>query len=131
MYGKRYKGGEDSFLVSANRRLIGVADGVGGWANRDVCSGVCAKFLCKAICDLFNSENELSLHELLNQGVKALQEARIEGSTTLCAAKLEPFTEGNQHPKPSSATIKVLNLGDSGCLIVRPHPSDLQKVYRT
>ena len=43
---KRYKGGEDSFMISSNQRLIGVADGVGGWANKDICSGECAKKLC-------------------------------------------------------------------------------------
>ena len=97
MYEKRYKGGEDSYLVSTNRRFIGVADGVGGWANRDVCSGVCAKFLCQTMCDVYNSDNDLSLRELLKHGVKALKEAQIEGSTTVYAAKLEPLSEVNHN----------------------------------
>ena len=65
---KRYKGGEDGYLVSANKRLIGVADGVGGWASKEVCSGVCARFMCKTIGEGFEADNGTSLMDLLLRG---------------------------------------------------------------
>jgi len=49
MFEKRYKGGEDAYLISENKRMIGVADGVGGHIKREVCSGVCSKFLCRTM----------------------------------------------------------------------------------
>ena len=84
---KRYKGGEDAYMVS--NRLVGVADGVGGWASKDICSGVCAKFLCRRIGELFESNNDRTLMDLLEDGVLNLQKAEIEGCTTLVMAKLE------------------------------------------
>ena len=86
---KRYKGGEDGFVVSSNKRLIGVADGVGGWITKDVCSGKCAKFLCLKIGELFEADQGRSLRDLLRDGVNAVTKAEVEGSTTVVLAKLE------------------------------------------
>ena len=85
---KRYKGGEDAFITK--QRLVAVADGVGGWASKDICSGICAKFLCKRIGSLFDADNDKTLMELLQDGVKGLREADILGCTTVVMAKLEP-----------------------------------------
>ena len=38
---KRQKGGEDAWVAAAN--LLVVADGVGGWANRGIDSGLFSK----------------------------------------------------------------------------------------
>ena len=46
-FDKRYKGGEDGFVVAADQRMIMVADGVGGWTRKDVDPGKYSKFLCK------------------------------------------------------------------------------------
>ena len=70
---KRYKGGEDGYLLSSNKRMLGVADGVGGWASKDVCSGKCSKFLCKKMCDLFDADNDLSLRDLLYEAIKEIK----------------------------------------------------------
>ena len=70
---KRYKGGEDGYLLSSNKRMLGVADGVGGWASKDVCSGKCSKFLCKKMCDLFEADNDSSLRDLLYSAIKEIK----------------------------------------------------------
>ena len=49
---KVYKGGEDAF--TASERLIAVADGVGGWANKGVDPGLFSKQLTKDIQQIFN-----------------------------------------------------------------------------
>ena len=87
---KRYKGGEDGYVISDNKRLIGVADGVGGWAKKEVCSGKTSKFLCAKIGQLFKEDNSAGLKDLLIKGVEALTEKEIEGSTTVVLAKLDP-----------------------------------------
>ena len=102
-----------------------MADGVGGWASKDVCSGVCSKFLCRKICELFESDDSQGLKDMLLQGVKGLQKEQIEGSTTVVLAKLEP---------DASATVnmRALNLGDSGYMIVRPQADQtLSLVHRS
>lgn len=48
---KRYKGGEDAYTTSP--KLIAVADGVGGWADRGVDPGLFSKQLCKDIQAIF------------------------------------------------------------------------------
>ena len=52
-FDKRYKDGEDAYLISESQRMIGVADGVGGWSEVDVCSGICSKFLCRKMSEMF------------------------------------------------------------------------------
>ena len=90
-----------------------MADGVGGWASKDICSGKCSKFLCKTIGEFFAADSSRSLKGMLLDGVKALQKAEIEGSTTIVLAKLEPdMTEG--------VTMRTLNYGDSAYMVLRP-----------
>ena len=42
---KRYKGGEDAYLMTPSQRLVGVFDGVGGWGEVEICSGKFSKWL--------------------------------------------------------------------------------------
>ena len=46
------KGGEDAWVASSN--LLVVADGVGGWANRGIDSGLFSKQLVSNIKTLFD-----------------------------------------------------------------------------
>ena len=55
-FDKRYKGGEDAFIISESKRMVGVADGVGGHEKREVCSGVCARYICKFMGNIFEKE---------------------------------------------------------------------------
>ena len=97
-------GGEDSYFISKNNNTIGIADGVGGWAN--IPGGNSAKYSK----DLMNYCNEFSN---LEDPLKILELAfnkmdkNILGSTTVMILKL---IEDN---------CKIINIGDSGCLILR------------
>ena len=44
-YEKRFKDGEDSYMISKDCKTIMVADGVGGWGEMDVDSGLFSRFL--------------------------------------------------------------------------------------
>ncbi len=50
---KRDKGGEDAQF--SNKNLLVVADGVGGWANQGIDSGLFSKELVSHIGDLYNN----------------------------------------------------------------------------
>lgn len=51
---KRYKGGEDSNLITNDNKLIMVADGVGGWGDHGVDPGLFSKHLTKTVESLYN-----------------------------------------------------------------------------
>jgi protein phosphatase PTC7 len=84
---KRYKGGEDALLVSTDRRMLSVCDGVGGWGELDVDPGLFSKHLCATMGDLYDSHPEWTLKTIL---VEAVKKNPNVGSSTAVLAKLEP-----------------------------------------
>ena len=48
---KRHKGGEDAWVI--HDQMIAVADGVGGWAEQGVDSGLFSKQLCRDILTIY------------------------------------------------------------------------------
>ena len=86
----RYKGGEDAYLISDNKRFIGVADGVGGWNSYEVCSGKLSKFLCKRLAELYGADTSRDLKSIFYEGVHDAIKVTEGGSTTMVLAKLEP-----------------------------------------
>src|SRR4051812_43721587 len=48
---KVYRGGEDAFFLAADGRGIGVADGVGGWADAGVNPAIYARKLMSSALD--------------------------------------------------------------------------------
>ena len=106
--------------------MIGVADGVGGHAKREVCSGKCSKFLCRSFAESNKTDPSKPLREILTAGQKALIDAKIDGSTTVVLARLDPETRFH------SVNMRTLNLGDSAYMIVRPEKDGgLDKVFRS
>ena len=126
-YDKRYKGGEDSFLVSSNKRFLGVCDGVGGWGEVDVCSGKFSKWLTNKMRELYDEQKEeRPLRDIFIEAVKANPNG---GSTTATLAKLLPFEGESQ---TTSAKMETCNLGDSAYMIVRPTTDHkLVKIHRS
>ena len=55
---KRDRDGEDSYAIGADKRMIMVADGVGGWGEVDVDSGIFSRFLSKEIAKIYNEKPE-------------------------------------------------------------------------
>ena len=104
-------GGEDSYFISKNHSVIGVADGVGGWAN------VPGSNAAKYSRDLMKYANENS-HlptslEILNSAYSKIDKNLI-GSTTALIIKL------------GSDNLDILNVGDSACSLFRNGTSIFQ-----
>jgi len=119
-FDKRYKDGEDCYTIGADKRMIMVADGVGGWNDSGVDPGKFSKFLCKKVGELYNESQTRTLKEIL---VDAVKENPNKGSSTAVMAKLG--TDANDFD-----TLETCNLGDSGYLIVRPN-NDFETVFRS
>ncbi|GLC41002.1 hypothetical protein PLESTB_000953400 [Pleodorina starrii] len=118
---KMQKGGEDWYFIASNRRAIGVADGVGGWAEVGVDAGAYARQLMRqagSVADAMTSTSvegdvaaasaaahvDLSAQEILE---RAYGVTTVRGSSTACVAVL------------NVDKLAVSNLGDSGLLILR------------
>lgn len=84
-------GGEDAYIVSyqyfshSSFRLIGVLDGVGGWATHGVDSGLYSKGLAEKISELFSRYKHNT--SMLDVFSSAAQSVKHKGSTYLLHAK--------------------------------------------
>jgi hypothetical protein len=118
---KAHRGGEDAWLASD--KLLGVADGVGGWINNGIDSGQFSKRLVWDVKRLHDEDNSEELKNILVEGVKA--HTRI-GTSTAVFAKFDTS-------RPNF--IKTTNLGDSGYVLFRPKEEDgkfaVEKVFRS
>ena len=115
---KLHKGGEDAWVAQSD--LIVVADGVGGWANQGIDSGLFSKQLVKDIKSLFDLNPAWELKQILADAVLANKNT---GSSTCVLVKFDTS-------KPD--TLKATNLGDSGYLLVRPQgDGTFETIFRT
>jgi len=96
-------GGEDAYFVEDEAGVLGVADGVGGWASRGVDPGIYSRQLMNFAAEEVRSGS-------LDPGV-VLQRAHVrttaEGSSTALVLALK------------SGKVRAANLGDSGFLHLR------------
>lgn len=113
--------GEDAWFTLPNE--LGVFDGVGDWAQWGVDAGAYARRLAILSSSLIEVERiggntDINLYDMLSFAARENQQNKVVGSSTACMASLD--TE--------SSVLKVLNLGDSGALVLRPYPcGDPQK----
>jgi protein phosphatase PTC7 len=105
---KAHRGGEDAFFISDPPLAIGVADGVGGWAEIGVDAGAYARLLMLHAKEeaeaLLSSGGALSPQAVLE---RAYYRTNVQGSSTVCILAL------------NGTTLCASNLGDSGFVIVR------------
>lgn len=108
---KVHKGGEDAYFIAPNEDVsglsgVGVADGVGGWADLGIDAGEYSRLLMANAREevLSVSPGEASPLEVL---VKAHEATVVPGSSTAC---IVVFEKENLH---------AANLGDSGFVVVR------------
>lgn len=99
-------GGEDAHFICEEKRVIGVADGVGGWADVGVDAGIYARLLM--------SNSMTAIKEISKDGVdpakileKAHADTNVIGSSTACIIAL------------TDQGIHAINLGDSGFIVIR------------
>ncbi|KAM5576224.1 putative protein phosphatase 2C 80 [Rosa sericea] len=103
---KEETGGEDAHFICEDAQAIGVADGVGGWADVGVNAGLFARELMSHSVKAIQKEPKGSF-EPARVLEKAHSCTKAKGSSTACIIGL---TEKGLH---------AINLGDSGFVVVR------------
>ncbi|KAG5061091.1 hypothetical protein JHK87_002120 [Glycine soja] len=103
---KEDTGGEDAHFICTDEQAIGVADGVGGWADVGVNAGLFAPELISNSVRAIQKEPKGSFNptRVLE---KAHANTKVKGSSTACIVAL---TEKGLH---------AINLSDSGFIVVR------------
>ncbi|XVF73706.1 hypothetical protein PTKIN_Ptkin13bG0004300 [Pterospermum kingtungense] len=103
---KEDTGGEDAHFICVDEQAIGVADGVGGWADLGVDAGQYSRELMSNSVNAIQEEPKGSIDP-----ARVLQKAhsgtKAKGSSTACFMAL---TDQDLH---------AINLGDSGFMVVR------------
>ncbi|XP_075517001.1 putative protein phosphatase 2C 55 [Primulina tabacum] len=103
---KEETGGEDAHFICTDKPAIGVADGVGGWADLGVNAGYYARELMSNSVNAVQDEPRGSI-DPARVLEKAHASTKAKGSSTACIIAL---TDQGLH---------AINLGDSGFMVVR------------
>lgn len=103
---KEETGGEDAHFICSDKQAIGVADGVGGWADFGVDAGKYARELMSNSVSAVQEEPKGSV-DPARVLEKAYRSTKARGSSTACIVAL---TDQGLH---------AINLGDSGFMVVR------------
>jgi len=101
------KGGEDAYFISDDMKVIGIADGVGGWGDIGVDPALYSRMLMAS--GKFCAD---STHPIYRDPVKIMSDAYdhstdIQGSSTCCVVLLDGYC------------LRTANLGDSGFMVIR------------
>ncbi|KAK3737467.1 hypothetical protein QZH41_008353 [Actinostola sp. cb2023] len=128
---RKFVFGDDAYFVADNRgsSVMGVADGVGGWHQYGIDSSKFASSLMEG-CRKFAMDGGLNVDvqspiAILKSAFQEMTElkASVFGSSTACIIVLDK----------NSKTLRSMNLGDSGFLIIRKglivHQSSDQQHY--
>ncbi|KAK4434503.1 putative protein phosphatase 2C 55 [Sesamum alatum] len=103
---KEETGGEDAHFICTDEQAVGVADGVGGWADLGVDAGQYARELMSNSVNAIQEEPRGSI-DPARVLEKAYTSTKAKGSSTACIIAL---TDQGLH---------AINLGDSGFMVVR------------
>ncbi|KAM3341860.1 putative protein phosphatase 2C 55 isoform X1 [Capsicum galapagoense] len=103
---KEEKGGEDAHFICIDEQAIGIADGVGGWADVGVDAGEYSRELMSNSVMAIREEPK-GLVDPARVLEKAYTCTRAKGSSTACIIAL---TDEGLH---------AINIGDSGFMVVR------------
>ncbi|KAM6544244.1 hypothetical protein CsatB_008691 [Cannabis sativa] len=103
---KEETGGEDAHFICVDEQAIGVADGVGGWADHGVDSGLYSRELMSNSVTAVQEEPKGSI-DPARVLEKAHSSTKAKGSSTACIIAL------------NEQGIHAINLGDSGFIVVR------------
>ncbi|CAI5509413.1 unnamed protein product, partial [Closterium sp. Naga37s-1] len=100
------RGGEDAFFILPDVSALGVADGVGGWADVGVDAGAYARELMGEVQAAVRREPK-GCADTLRVLTSAHAKTRSQGSCTACVVVL------------TADRLQAANLGDSGFVVVR------------
>lgn len=90
---KEATGGEDAHFICTDEHVIGIADGVGGWADLGVDAGLYAKELMRNSMDAIKDEPEGTI-DPIRVLEKAYMSTKARGSSTACIITLKDQVEG-------------------------------------
>jgi protein phosphatase PTC7 len=108
------KGGEDAYFLSDDMKIMGVADGVGGWGDIGVDPALYSRSLMQGA--KLSVESPLSSRDPVDIMSEAYQfSSYVQGSSTCCVLVLDGIH------------ISAANLGDSGFMVIR----GLEIIFRT
>lgn len=117
--------GEDNYVIrhgSNNNLVLGVADGVGGWADhKGASSADMSRELCQSIGDYFAKNESIAPLKLLLVAYNDLtvnQKVKV-GGTTVCFGVVE------------GSKLNLVNLGDSWCGLFRGFKCVNQTKFQT
>lgn len=105
---KVQRGGEDGYFACPESRSFGVADGVGGWAETGADPGEFARRLLEFAYQGLRQRDVGQLPEVFAAAARRISIEKIQGGSTVLLGQLD------------GKTLTVLNLGDSGILVLRP-----------
>lgn len=115
---RRPDSGQDAYFIShigqSSQTALGVADGVGGWDQSGIDSGLFSRGICSHMMSIARSHTSapqtLTPQNLLGRAYKAVLEDRSipGGGSTACVAI------GRSH-----GVVEIANLGDSGYILLR------------
>ncbi|ODV77693.1 protein serine/threonine phosphatase 2C [Suhomyces tanzawaensis NRRL Y-17324] len=116
--------GEDNAFVAVHQDgsvAVGVADGVGGWADAGYDSSAISRELCATIKHQFSHDSQAQPKQLLETSFQAILESpKVEiGGTTACLGVI------------SNRKLKVANLGDSWCGVFRNYQLVNETAFQT
>ncbi|CAH1415117.1 unnamed protein product [Lactuca virosa] len=103
---KEATGGEDAHFICVEEQVIGVADGVGGWADVGINAGLYSRSLMSNSVRAIQDEPKEAI-DPARVLTKAHSATKAQGSSTACIIALRD--EG----------LHAINLGDSGFVVIR------------
>ncbi|XP_015972645.1 probable protein phosphatase 2C 55 [Arachis duranensis] len=103
---KEETGGEDAHFICSQEHAIGVADGVGGWADSGVNAGFYSRELMSHSVDAIQEEPKGSI-DPARVLEKAHSITKAMGSSTACIIAL------------TDQGLNAINVGDSGFMVIR------------
>ncbi|CAN6915760.1 unnamed protein product [Brassica oleracea] len=103
---KEATGGEDAHFICAEEQALGVADGVGGWAELGIDAGYYSRELMSNSVNAIHDEPKGSI-DPARVLEKAHTSTKSQGSSTACIIAL------------TDQGLNAINLGDSGFMVVR------------
>jgi protein phosphatase PTC7 len=120
---KASRGGEDGFFLTRDGRVLGVADGVGGWADQGVNPAFFTWLFMKRCLHYTTADGPRPmLKDVLQNAWADTVKAGLQGSCTTAVVAFDS-APGNSSTEP----LTVMLVGDCGVIVVR----DEQVVMRT
>lgn len=110
-------GGEDAHYTSECKRLVAVADGVGGWKDMGVDSGLFSRELMELVGNYVSETSDVDPYAVMEHAYKNVEAI---GTSTICVLSVQ------------KGKLTGCNLGDSGFAVFRRggEPGDASEEYK-